>query len=733
MTDRTRKSVLGAPIDRVDGRLKVTGGARFVAELPVANPATAVVVTSTVARARILSMDTAAALRVKGVLAVLTPFNAPRVDVPLPARDATSVAASAGTSTGAGGPARRGGSMRIPTVLQSTDVHYNGQPIGVVVAETFEAAMEAARLVTARYATERPALDMERTEGIPAAEVKPMRGMERMTRRGDVDAGLRDAAVRVEHEYRTPLENHNPMEVHQTVAAWEGNRLTLHDSTQGIFAVRNTVAQAFGLKPEDVRVVAYFTGGGFGSKGGAWSHQILAAMAAREVKRPVKLALTRRQMFGPVGGRAITIQHITLGATRDGALTAIRHTSTSNTSALEDWIEPALSATRMLYACPNVETQYDLKRLNIGSPTFMRAPGESTGTFAFESALDELAYELKMDPVQIRLKNHADRDPVSGKPWSSKSLRECYALGAERFGWSRRTATPRSMRDGRWLVGWGMASATYPANRQAAGATARMSADGTVVVRAGTQEIGCGTYTAMSQIAADVLSIPVERVRFELGATDMPENPSSVGSWTASSTGGAVHDASVALKAKLDAMVQGGESHADAIRRAGSQPVEVTVTSRAGASAQQFSSHTFGAVFTEVRVDPELGLVRVPRVVTAHGVGKILNEKMAKSQIIGGVVWGIGMALHEETHIDPRSGRYVNAELAEYLVPVNADVGTIEPHFVDEDDRHVSPMGAKGVGEIGITGVAASIANAVFHATGKRIRELPLRVDRVMA
>ena len=760
MTER-RASAFGAPIDRVDGRLKVTGGARFASELPVANPATAVIVTSTVARGRVLSMDTAAAMRVKGVLAVLTPFNAPKIDVATPARGATSAnsvargggdapsapaqaapgqgspaggaPAQGGASTGAQGPVRRGGgAMRIPTVLQSTDVFYNGQPIGVVVADTFEAAMEAAHLVDVRYTTERPVLDVEGTPTIPPDEVYPLGGGPRATKRGDVDGGLRDAAVRSTHVYTTPLENHNPMEVHTTVAAWEGDRLTVYDSTQGIFNVRNSLARAFGLQPTDVRVVAYFTGGGFGSKGGAWSHQFLAAMAARAVKRPVKLALTRRQMFGPVGGRPLTHQRITLGATRDGTLTAIRHESTSNTSALEDWIEPAIRQTLILYACPNVETSYDLKRLNIGSPTFMRAPGESTGTFALESALDELAYELKMDPVQLRLKNHADRDPESGKPWSTKSLRECYALGAERFGWARRSAEPRSMRDGRWLVGWGMASATYPARRANAGATARMNADGSVVVRAGSQEIGCGTYTVMSQIAADVLDVPVERVRFELGATDMPENPASVGSLTAASTGGVVHDAASALKAKLDSMRTGSESYPEAIRRAGGQPVEVTVQGRPSAEAQQHASHSFGAVFTEVRVDPELGVVRVPRVVTAHGCGRIINEKTARSQIIGGVVWGIGQALHEETHIDPRSGRYVNAELAEYLVPVNADVGKIDVHFVDEDDRIVSPMGSKGVGEIGITGVAASIANAVFHATGKRIRDLPLRVDRVM-
>lgn len=707
MTDRMSSAALGAPLDRVDGRLKVTGGARYAAEIPVAGVAHAIIVTSTVPKGSVVSMDTSAALKVAGVRAVLTPFNAPKV-----------------------GPLN---TMRVPTVLQNVEVHYNGQPIGLVVADTLEGALEAAALVKVRYETSTPVLDMSTAPKNPPGTVHPLGGGEPTKKRGDIEGGLRDAAVRTDHEYTTPLENHNPMEVHNTVAMWEGEQLTLYTSTQGIFSVRNTVARAFGLQPDAVRVVSYFTGGGFGSKGGAWSHEILAAMGARVTGRPVKLMLTRRQMFGPVGGRARTVQRIALGATRDGTLTAIRHASIASTSTIEDWLEPSTVQTPLLYACPNVETQYDLIRLNVGSPTFMRAPGESTGTFALESAMDELSYELSMDPIALRLKNYAEKDPESGKPFSSKSLRECYALGAERFGWAKRPAAPRSMLDGRWLVGWGMATATYPARRAPAGATARMMPDGSVVVRAGSQEIGCGTYTSMSQVAADAVGVPVELVKFELGVTDMPENPASTGSVTAASTGSAVHDAGLALKKKLDSMANPGESYPDAIRRAGGQPVEVTVTSHADADAQQYSMHSFGAVFTEVRVDPELGLVRVPRIVTAHGVGKILNEKTARSQIIGGVVWGISMALHEETQIDPHSGRYVNADLAEYLLPVNADVGTIDVHFIDETDLHVSSIGAKGVGEIGITGVAASIANAVFHATGKRMRDLPIRVDRMMA
>jgi xanthine dehydrogenase YagR molybdenum-binding subunit len=751
---------IGEPLDRVDGRLKVTGGARYTAEMPVTNVAHAVMVTSTIGRGRIVSMDTSAAERAPGVLKVLTPFNAPRLPgAPRPGPQ-TPPPPPAAPSNGAQGPAARGGTMRVPTLLQDPHVRYNGQPIGLVIAETFEQALAATYLVRVRYESEAPVLDMARAPRNDPATVRPLGG-ERTSTRGDVARGLAESAVRVEQTYTTPLENHNPMEPHNTVAVWEADRLTLYESTQGITSVRNTVATILGVPPANVRVVSHFTGGGFGSKGGAWSHEVLAAMAAREVGRPIKLVLTRRQMFGPVGGRPRTSQRIALGAARDGALVAMRHASTSTTSTLEDWVEPAVSQTKILYACPNLETSYDLVRLNVGSPTFQRAPGESTGTFALESAMDELAYALGMDPVALRLRNYAERDPETGHPWSSKELRECYRVAAERFGWSRRDPRPRSMRDGRALVGWGMATATYPARRNPAACTARLLPDGRAVILAGTQEIGCGTYTSMTQVAADALGIAPERVRFELGDTNLPENPASTGSVTAASTGAAVHGAATALRQRLvdmaiaDAasplsgaaasdvrvadgrMSSGsdggrGETFAALVARHGGQPVEVTVSSRAGAEQQQYAMHSFGTVFAEVRVDEALGTLRVPRIVTAHGVGRVLNPKTARSQIVGGVVWGIGMALLEETYVDPRVGRYLNADLAEYHVPVNADVGTIDTILVDEHDPYINAIGAKGVGEIGITGVAAAIANAVYHATGVRVRDLPITLDKVV-
>jgi xanthine dehydrogenase YagR molybdenum-binding subunit len=508
-------------------------------------------------------------------------------------------------------------------------------------------------------------------------------------------------------------------------------------------------------------VISHFIGGAFGSKGSAWSHVVLAALAAREVGRPVKLALTRRQMFGPVGGRPHTVQQITLGASRDGRLTAMRHDSTSSTSTLEEWLESAALVTRMLYACPNVETSHHLVRLNTGTPTFMRAPGEATGTFALESAMDELAYALHMDPLELRLKNHADVDPEDGKPWSSKSLRECYTLGAARFGWSGRDPRPASMRVGDELIGYGMATATYPTRRMPASAEVCLYPDGRVVAKTGSHDLGTGTYTVFAQLVAEVLRAPIDSIRVELGDTDLPVAPISAGSMTVASAGSAVHLAAVAALEKLvqlavtdpesplhgarneDVLLESGcltvrndpgrrESIQTLLERNGGQPIEGRADAKPGDETQQYSMHSFGAVFVEVRVDPELGTVRVSRIVGAYGGGRILNPKTARSQFIGGITYGIGMALMEETIIDARSGRYLNADLAEYHIPVNADVPAIDVILVDERDPHVDPIGAKGIGEIGMTGVAAAIANAVYHATGVRVRDLPITLDKLL-
>jgi xanthine dehydrogenase YagR molybdenum-binding subunit len=488
---------------------------------------------------------------------------------------------------------------------------------------------------------------------------------------------------------------------------------------------------------------------------------VLAAMAARVVGRPVKLVLDRNQMFGQVGARPITEQHLELAGMRDGRLTATRHDVLSYTSMLEDWIEPSALVTRMMYECANQQTTHRLARMNLGSPTFMRAPGEASGSFALESAMDELAVALDIDPLELRLQNYAEQDPSKQLPWSSKSLRECYRQGAEQFGWSGRSRQPRSMRDGDVLIGWGMATATYPTNRMPAAATAIMHADGSVVSRSGTQDLGTGTYTVMAQVAAEALGVPVRQVRFELGDSRFPGAPVSGGSMTVASVAPAVQAAATALRLKLigiaiadqasplygaqkddigaadgDLFLLADRSKRDAmgdiVSRHGGGPVEASASAAPGDEKKRYSMHAFGALFVEVRIDEALGEIRVPRIVGVYGAGRVMNRKTAHSQLMGGIVWGLGMALLEETVHDKRTGRAVNGNLAEYHVPVNADIGAIDVSFVDEDDPHVNPLGAKGVGEIGITGVAGAIANAVFHATGRRVRALPITLDKLL-
>ena len=702
-----RRGAVGAPMDRVDGRLKVTGGAKYSAEMPAARMTYAVMVQSTVAVGTISSMDTADARTVPGIIQILTHENAPK----LPPQ------------------------TRVLALLQDNIVRYNGQPIALVIADTLEHATDAAHRVKATYASTTPVTVMKAAAATAYAP-SSSNGRKPDSRKGDASAGLRQADETVEHSYATPIENHNPMEPHATIAVPDGDKLTVYDATQYVVGDRDTIARTLGLPKENVRLVCYFTGGGFGSKGSAWSHVSLAAMAARAIQRPVKLVLTRRQMYGPVGARPQTEQKLALGAMKDGTLTAVRHDVVSHTSRFEDFSETSAMVSRILYDSPNIETSHRLVKLDVGTPTYQRAPGEATGTFALESAMDELAVKLRMDPLALRLKNYAEKDPDSGHPWSSKSLRECYRTGSEAFGWSKRNMTPGGMRDGHVLVGHGMATATYPTNRSKASAVARATLDANnmvhVLVQSATQEIGTGTYTVMAQVAADALGLPPEDVRFELGDSLMPASPVSGGSMTAASTGSAVHVTCKELRRQLEALRQPNETLMNTLSRQPGRTLSVTMDAAPGTERQNYSMHSFGAVFAEVRVDRDLGEIRVSRVVSRYGAGRILNAKTATSQMIGGVVWGIGMALEEETLVDRRTGRYINADLAEYHVPVNADIPALDVGFVDEVDTIVNPIGVKGIGEIGITGVAAAIANAVYNATGVRVRELPITLDRVL-
>jgi xanthine dehydrogenase YagR molybdenum-binding subunit len=734
-------NLIGQPFDRTDGLLKVTGEARYAGEFPEARLAHAVLVTSTIACGTIASIDAARAQALPGVLLVMTYQNAPR----LPNGGKPALAPPAG---------------RRLSLLQDNEVHYNNEPVAVVVADTLEQATDAARQLRIAYQASPAMLDFTRAKSNSHAPDKPQ-GRQTDTRRGSFEDGMRGAAVHVDVTYTTPIEHHNPMEPHATMARWDGPQLTLYDSTQGVSGAAQAVAKTFGIAPGDVRVISPFVGGGFGCKGSSWSHVSLCAMAAKQTGRPVRLVLQRPQMFGPVGARPRTEQHLVLAARRDGTLTAMRHDSISNTSTIEDWTETCYMVTRMLYAVPNQITTHRLVQLNLGTPTFMRAPGETTGSFALESAMDELAAALNMDPLALRMKNHADADPQENKPWSGKSLRECYQIGAQKFGWSRRSGAPRSMRNGNTLIGMGMATATYPANRSEAAAIARILPDGTAMVASGTQDIGTGTYTVMTQVAADALGFAPESIRFALGDSSLPRAPVSGGSQSAASVSPAVRDAASQARSQLialaladqaspvhglaldDVTVENGwvmsrsqpakrDPAAAIIARSGGKPIEAASSVKPGDEKQKYSFHSFGAVFVEVHVDADLGTIRVPRVVAVYDVGRVLNEKTARSQMLGGIVWGVGAALQEESSLDTRTGRFTNANLAEYHVPVNADIGSLDITFIDRPDPYINSLGVRGIGEIGITGVPAAIANAVFHATGVRVRDLPITLDKVM-
>jgi len=730
-------SSIGAPLDRVDGPLKVCGQAHYTGDLALPGMAHAVLVTSTIASGRVLQLATGAAERAPGVIAVISHVNAMRLP-----------------------NAGRTPDGRVLSLLQDDRVAYSNQPITVVVAETFAQASGAAALLQASYERLAPRIDFD-AERRSAYAPDKVNGGPPDTARGDVEAGLRDAAYRVEGDFTTPLQHHNPMEPHATLASWDGDRLAIEDSTQYVVGVRRTLASTFGIPPEGVQVRSAFVGGAFGGKGTAWSHVILAAMAARQVGRPVRLVLPRPQLFGPVGGRPRTAQTLRLGADGAGRLSAVEHRSTSSTSVIEDWVESCAVVTRMLYASPAVATSHRLLRLNVGTPTFQRAPGEATGMFALESAMDEMAIAAGLDPIEFRLRNDASRDEQKNLPYSSKALAECYRVGAERIGWSRRSATPGAVRQGHWLVGLGCASATRPAKRSPCKARVRITADGRALVSSSTAELGTGTYTVMAQVAADGLGLPVERVRFELGDTRLPEAPISAGSMTMESVGSAIADACGKARAQLVALAIGdagsplnglaaedvaiedgwlreraGSGRRDSVAvllsRHGGTPLVVDGDSKPGDEDKQFSMNAFGAVFAEVHVDRDLGLVRVARIVGRFGAGRIINAKTAHSQLLGGVVWGLGMALTEEALLDPHAGRLVNANLAEYHVMVNADIRDIDVAFVDEVDPHVNSLGAKGLGEVSMTGVAGAVANAVFNATGRRIRDLPIKLENLL-
>ncbi|GAB3727157.1 xanthine dehydrogenase family protein molybdopterin-binding subunit [Spirosoma lituiforme] len=739
------KKLIGDPINRIEGKEKVTGVARYSADIKRLNLVHGVLVMSTVAHGRIRQIDTSAALKVPGVVGVMSHENAPKIGGMDKNKNSTQA------------------TDRVLHVFQDNQVHYNNQPIAVVLAETFEAATEGADRVRVTYDVE--ALKPELPANMDKA-VKPERlprGDDQVdTQRGDMKAGMGEATVRFEETYRTPTQTHNALEPHALVSYWEGDKLTMYSATQGVSSTQKRVAELFGIPKENVRVICQYIGGGFGSKGTVFSQNMLGPLAAKFIKRPVKLVLKREHMYGMVGSRSATVQRFSLGAKADGQFTAMGHYTIAQTDDFDDFAEPAGVISRMLYAVPNQETTHKFIRANIGLTSPMRAPGEAPGVFVLECAIDEMASLLKMDPLALRLKNYAETDPHRNLPYTSKSLRACYERGAEQFGWSKRNAEPRSMRDGNHLIGMGMATTVYPVNRGESSAKVQLNADGTVRVETATQDLGTGTFTIITQLVAEIFDISPDLVTLAAGDTRFPEAVGSGGSRTTVTTGSAVVQVAkeVLTKAKKMALndtksplyatpeseimiekgrlyrksdPRKGESLSSLLKRNGNKPLEEMQESKAGAEKNKYSTYGFGTIFAEVRVDEALGEVRVSRLLSVVSAGKIVNEKTARSQLLGGMIWGLSMALHEDTLRDPRTGRIMNPNLAEYHVPVNADIKDIENIFIAEDDELVNPAGVKGIGEMGVVGCVSAIVNAIYHATGKRHRDLPVTPDKVLA
>ena len=757
-TERVTQVMIGRAVDRVDGPAKATGAAPFSTDYPLTGLAYAALTHATITRGRILAIDTSAAAALPGVLAVITHLNAPAMKPP-PRPSMLNLASLApGTSV---------------NYLNTDEVYFNGQPVALVVAESIEAAAEGAALVDVRYQASPAAVDFaaEQPNAVPQKNNMAQVGT---ASKGDAEAALAAAPVTVDVTYTTPQHQHNAIEPHATTAQWDGDRLTVYDGVQNIDWARRHLAQRFGVPVGGVRVISRFTGGAFGGKTMVWAGTVLTALAARVVQRPVRMMLTREGVYRTVGGRTPTIQRVALGTGRDGHLTSLIHTSIAQVGRAGGGPEQVTSVSQDMYAVPNMAIRQSNVTLDAVPNTVMRAPGEATGTFALESAVDELAVALGMDPIELRMLNEPLAGPLQGKPFAHRHLREAYAAGAGEFGWPDRTPQPGSMRDGRHLVGMGVASAWHPSWQFQANVTVSMSAAGDVLVRCGFHEMGMGGATAHAQITADLLGVPFDAVTVEYGDSELPLGPGAGGSGQTASVAASLLTACGKLKERLLLLAQSskasplrgrrladlqardgglftgdsstGEAYPAILARAGRRTVEAAAGSgsRIGSLVGQARFMTkflsdkrhwikaaCGAQFCEVRVDADTGEIRVSRWLGVFDVGTVINAKTAASQLRGGIIMGIGMALSEQTLVDPRTGRIANPSLSEYHIPVHADIPRIDVRYLNHPDPTM-PLGLVGVGEVGITGAAAAVANAIYHATGKRVRDLPITLDKLL-
>jgi xanthine dehydrogenase YagR molybdenum-binding subunit len=699
-------TMIGQPINRADGPLKVTGQAIYAYEQwEAGQPLYGYIVGATIGKGRITRIDTARAELSPGVRLVLTHQNAPPQGSPdesLPLEY-----------------------WRAEPTLSGPDIHHYGQPVALVVAATFEQARAAAQLVVVAYAVVQGHFDFATRLDQAYAPKSLIFGLPTDTAVGDLEAGLAGAAVKVDHVYSTPYDFSQPIEPNACLAVPRGEELIVYVSTQIVDAARVSIASTLKIDPQRVHVIAPYVGGGFGSKLRVHSETILAAFAARALNQPVKVTLTRQQIFQLVGVRPISSQRIRLGAGQDGRLVALAHEVTMHTNPHMEFVEPTAVGTRSLYAAPNRLTRHRLVPLDVPRGEDVRAPGEATGVLAIESAMDELADALGIDPVELRILNEPTVDPESGVPFSDRRLVECLREGADRFGWERRPARPASLRDGQWLIGYGVASAIRVHPQAPAKARVRLEPDGGAVVQSDMTDIGTGTYTILTQVAAEALGLPLERVRVELGSSDYPASFGSGGSWGAASASVAVHRACEVLREKLRAS-------SSTIPPEGLDAEGEVVGMWQEPNYAAYSIHSYGAHFAEVGVDADTAEIRLRRMLGVFAVGRVLNAKTARSQLIGGMTWGMSMALQEEAVMDTRSGAFINRDLGQYLVPVHADIPELDVVFLKDFDDKANVLGAKGLGELGICGSAAAVANAVFNATGKRVREFPITLEKVL-